>query len=112
MLMIFCYTSHIACAQDFVDMQLDVLAIVQWSENNHFTLNSAKCKAMVISRKKNPYILSHSTLNGVVPMTRYIESFKYLGVNISHDLTWSNHIGKICGEARQTLGHSLQTILW
>ena len=51
----------IACAQDFVDMQLDVLAIVQWSENNHFTLNSAKCKAMVISRKKNPYILSHST---------------------------------------------------
>ena len=27
-----------------------------------------------------------------------------MGVNISHDLTWSNHIGKICGKARQTLG--------
>ena len=79
----------IACAQDFVDMQLDVLAIEQWSENNHLTLNSAKCKAMVISRKKNPYS-QPLYLNGVV--LDQVESFKYLGVNISHDLiTWSNH---------------------
>ena len=91
----------IACAQDFVDMQLDVLAIEQWSENNHLTLNSAKCKAMVISRKKNPYS-QPLYLNGAV--LDQVESFKYLGVNISHDLTWSNHIGKICGKARQTLG--------
>ena len=72
----------IACAQDFVDMQLDVLAIEQWSENNHLTLNSAKCKAMVISRKKNPYS-QPLYLNGVV--LDQVESFKYLGVNISHD---------------------------
>ena len=82
-------------------MQLDVLAIEQWSENNHLTLNSAKCKAMVISRKKNPYS-QPLYLNGVV--LDQVESFKYLGVNISHDLTWSNHIGKISGKARQTLG--------
>ena len=70
----------IACAQDFVDMQLDVLAIEQWSLR---TLNSAKCKAMVISRKKNPYS-QPLYLNGVV--LDQVESFKYLGVNISHDL--------------------------
>ena len=77
----------IACAQDFVDMQLDVLAIEQWSGNNHLTLNSAKCKAMVISRKKNPYS-QPLYLNGVV--LDQVESFKYLGVNISHD-----HLGLI-----------------
>ena len=46
------------------------------------TLNSAKCKAMVISRKKNPYS-QPLYLNGVV--LDQVESFKYLGVNISHD---------------------------
>ena len=65
------------------------------------TLNSAKCKMMVISRKTNPYS-QPLFLNGVA--LDQVESFKYLGVHISHDLTWSTHIGKICGKARQTLG--------
>ena len=91
----------ITCAEDLVDMQQDVLAIEQWSGTNHLTLNSSKCKVMVISRKKSPF--SHPLyLNGVA--LDQVSSFKYLGITISHDLTWSTHIGKICGKARQTLG--------
>ena len=58
-------------------MQLDVLSIEQWSANNHLALNSAKCKVMVISRKKNPYS-QPLYLNGAV--LDQVESFKYLGV--------------------------------
>ena len=43
---------------------------------------------MVISRKKNPYS-QPLYLNGAV--LDQVESFKYLGVNISHDLTWSKY---------------------
>ena len=91
----------IACAQDFIDMQQDVLAIERWSTNNFLTLNSAKCKVMVVSRKKSPYY--QPLLLNDVAVDR-VESFKYLGINISHDLTWSFHISRICAKARQSLG--------
>ena len=32
----------------------DIRAIEQWSTNNFLTLNSSKCKYMLISRKRNP----------------------------------------------------------
>ena len=50
----------IACAQDFADMLLDVLAIEQWSANNHLTLNYAKFKPWLLAGKRI-LILSLST---------------------------------------------------
>ena len=39
---------------DFLTVQEDISKVTEWSKLNHLTLNSAKCKFMIISRKKNP----------------------------------------------------------
>ena len=33
-----------------------------------------------------------------------VDSYKYLGLLISSDLSWSHHIDSICGKARKILG--------
>ena len=67
------------------------------------TINVSKCKFMHISRKRNqcppPSPLSlNGTILDVVP------TFKYLGLLISSDLSWSEHIQGVCSKARKLLG--------
>lgn len=33
-----------------------------------------------------------------------VEIFKYLGVLVSNNLSWSDHISKLCAKARKILG--------
>ena len=67
-------------------------------------LNPIKCKAMTISRKiKSDYrYLTQFILNGT-PLEQ-VETFKYLGVLLSSDLSWSAHIESICTKARKVVG--------
>ena len=81
----------ISCTQDLSDLQEDILNIEKWSADNHLTLNPVKCKCMLISRRRSSLSCSFSLwLNGNV--LEQVNSFKYLGVNISSNLTWSLHI--------------------
>lgn len=58
---------------------------------------------MLISRKRSSSFQSVSLwLNGSV--LEKVNSFKYLGVTISNNLTWSNHIDIVCAKARRMLG--------
>jgi len=64
-------------------------------------LNPAKCKFMRISRKITlaalPLVLNGSVLEEV-------NTFKYLGVLISSNLSWSTHIQSVCSKARKIAG--------
>ena len=58
---------------------------------------------MTISREKKP-ITPHHTLilnNGDL---EHVESYKYLGLLLTADLSWSSHISSICLKARKILG--------
>ena len=93
----------ISCTQDLSDLQEDILNIEKWSADNHLTLNPVKCKCMLISRRRSSLSCSFSLwLNGNV--LEQVNSFKYLGVNISSNLTWSLHIDIVCNKARRMLG--------
>ena len=60
-----------------------------WSTANLLSFNLSKCKFMLVSHKRHPSFPSVS-LHGV-PIDR-VTSYKYLGVLLSSDLSWSLHV--------------------
>ena len=88
--------------QDLDQLQSDVNRIQDWVSFNHLTFNPTKCKSMFISRKRNSIQPLSLHLNGV-PLEQ-VESFKYLGVFLSSDMSWSTHIDSVCSKARKLVG--------
>ena len=70
------------------------------------SLNAAKCKYMLISRKRSSLASTLPTLFIGSPEATMekVTCMKYLGVHISSDLSWSIHIDIITSKARRTLG--------
>ena len=88
---------------DFDALQVDLDTIKGWSVKNFLELNHSKCKYLIMSRKKKVSTPSAPLLLGGVPFDR-VYSFKYLGVLLNHDLTWSGHTMMVCNKARKILG--------
>ena len=72
--------------------------------NNYLTLNSQKCRYMIFTRKHQPkfptsdlYVNDHHAL--VIT-----DHYKYLGLNLSPDLSWSHHVDLICTKTRKLVG--------
>ena len=93
---------QIKCSEDYQQLQMDIDKINSWVDHNNLSLNPAKCKTMLLSRKRN---LSHpqQLLLNEAPL-KQVEAFKYLGVLISSDLSWSRHIDSICAKGKRLIG--------
>ena len=94
----------IECASDELLLQSDVDLLAAWVNEHHLTLNTSKCKYMVISRRRSTSsnTLSSLTLNDI-PLEK-VSSFKYLGVIIDSSLSWSDHIQKTVLKAKRLVG--------
>ena len=69
----------ISSNSDYVNLQTDANAIQDWVNFNHMSLNSSKCKFMLISRKRNRMTNPPTiTINGNTLET--VPTFKYLGL--------------------------------
>ena len=88
--------------EDYWLLQQDISAIATWIADNHLQFNTSKCKYMTISRKRAKVLPPTINLNGI-PLDRVTE-FKYLGVLITADLSWTAHINMICTKARRLVG--------
>ena len=101
-----CYSDHpIDFTKDFLTVQEDIYIskVTEWSKLNHLTLNSAQCKFMIISRKKNPpQPLVPLQLEG--ESLELVNSIKYLGIHVSHDLSCSDHVQHVSTKARKIIG--------
>ncbi len=85
----------------------EVEKLTSWCEDNCLSLNASKSKELIVDfrkRQQRPY--TPLMISGT-PVERVI-SFKYLGVNISEDLTWTAHIQTQVKKARQRLYHLWQ----
>ena len=92
----------ISNSADYAHLQEDINKISEWVDANYLQFNIQKCNFMRVTRKRT----------GVCPPTLYlcreplqeVNSYKYLGILLSSDLSWSQHIQSICGKARKLTG--------
>ncbi len=62
-----------------------------WCQDNCLSLNVSKTKELIVDFRKRPQRPYTPLMISGTPVER-VSSFKYLGVNISKDLTWTAHI--------------------
>lgn len=82
----------------------EVENLVQWCQDNNLSLNVAKTKELVVDfRKRKRVELTPLMIQGNA--VERVSSFKFLGINITNNLTWDLHTTGIVGRAQQRLFH-------
>ena len=90
---------------EFLFVQEGIINIENWSTDNHLTLNPKKCKYMSVSRKRSPLLPEFTLmLNGEAFDHEQVDVYKYLGVLLCRDLSWSPHVDAVCAKSRKILG--------
>ena len=77
--------------------------IEEWSLSNYLSFNAGKCKYMIVSRKQSPTVPSDPLKLFGNPMQR-VDCYKYLGLLLTMNLSWSTHITSICSKAKKVVG--------
>ena len=94
---------NIYSIQDCFILQEDLTSLGQWEADWQMKLNVAKCHSMRVTRHQHhkqilfDYSLHNQTLENV-------QSAKYLGITISDNMDWGQHISEISSKATKTLG--------
>lgn len=83
--------------------QKDLDSLEKWANEWQMSFNTSKCSVIIFGSTKSVDIQSlQYRLNNVV--LNIVDSIKYLGVTITSDFNWNEHIVKKHSEAVQTLG--------
>ncbi len=85
----------------------EVERLTSWCQDNCLSLNVSKTKELIVDFRKRHLLPCTPLMISGTPVER-VSSFKYLGVNISEDLTWTTHIQTLVKKARKRLYHLRQ----
>ncbi len=77
----------------------EVSTLTKWCQENHLSLNIDKTKELVVDYRRQSR--EHTPIT-MTPVER-VNSFKFLGVHITEDLTWSAHTDAVLKKAHQRL---------
>ncbi|CAG9133595.1 unnamed protein product [Plutella xylostella] len=97
----------ISCQDDQIRFQQDINNVEEWSRENKLSFNGSKCCVITFSRSKN--LVQHQYTLGGSPMER-VTSVRDLGVRMTSDLSFKEHITGVCKQAFKTLGFVLRTV--
>ena len=94
---------NIHSLQDCLTLQEDLTSLGQWEADWQMKFNVAKCHSMRVTRHQHhkqilfDYSLHNQTLENV-------QSAKYLGITITDNMDWGQHVSEISSKATKTLG--------
>ena len=84
--------------QDHITLQQDLHNLEKWADTWGMRFNAAKCNILSIKSKSSYFYELDDTV------LAHVENTPYLGLEISNDLKWSNHVNKTCKKANASLG--------
>ncbi len=88
----------IRSSRDHIILQEDLKALEDWAATWGMRFNAEKCYVLSVKQKTSRFYRLNNTILKEVP------SSMYLGVLLSNNLSFSEHISMICGKANSTLG--------
>ena len=89
-------------------LQADLHALEEWEQKWGMSFNPSKCETIRISRKKEPIIQQYILKNEELNTTK---SAHYLGISISDNLSWNNHVSKTAAKGNRALGFIRRNIV-
>ncbi|KAK1794669.1 hypothetical protein P4O66_001385 [Electrophorus voltai] len=82
----------------------EIKHLENWCQENNLLLNVSKTKELIVDcSKKQEQHYQPVRISGT--MVERVDSFRYFGVHISQDLSWSRHTNSLAKKARQHLYH-------
>jgi hypothetical protein len=91
---------NINSVDDHVVLQNDLLSLEQWANRWGMKFNAKKCNILRVSRSK-PSTCFYQLCDHIL---EEVDSCKYLGLSISNDLKWEEHVDTVCNKGNRTLG--------
>ena len=86
---------------DAISLQNDLRELENWESRWLMEFNTDKCQVLRVSRKRDPLIHEYILHGKILESVDYA---KYLGVSITSDLCWNQHISNIVTKGNQSLG--------
>lgn len=74
---------------------------LQWSDNNLMLVNADKTKELLVDFSRKPSSVPNITIQG--KDIKRVHSTKLLGITITSDLTWGEHVDEVYSKAAQRL---------
>merc|ERR1712049_94088 len=90
---------------DHISLQSDLTSLEKWANDWGMKFNATKCYVLPIKKKSSYFYQLNNTI------LQEVTSNPYLGINISNDLKWSNHVNSVCKKASSTLGFMRRNLL-
>ena len=88
---------------DCRQLQDDLHSLEKWESDWRVEFNPSKSNVIWVTRRRTLFKFQYK-LQGKVLGT--VDTTKYLGINLSHDLRWNDHVNEITTKANKTLNFS------
>ncbi len=81
----------------------EVQHLATWCANNNLALNTQKTKELIVDHRRTKKDHTHTPIYTDGAEVERVASFKFLGVHLSEDLSWTLNISILIKKARQRL---------